>query len=131
MKRHVAFAVGGRAAGGARPDRRRRRAVDLFLVDPAAPGVPLRQQFSVASDTQYEVTFADGVVERGGPDRAAGSGWSTWQQVLEPGLVLLAAQAVGGARYALEITTQYALDRKQFDKPLGRSRRSPTTWPTP
>ena len=39
--------------------------------------------------------------------------------MLEPGLVLLGAQAVGGARYALEITTQYALDRHQFDKPLG------------
>ena len=38
---------------------------------------------------------------------------------LEPALVLLAAQAVGGARYALEITTQYAKDRHQFDKPLG------------
>ncbi len=33
--------------------------------------------------------------------------------------MLLAAQAVGGARYALEITTQYAKDRQQFDKPLG------------
>ena len=33
--------------------------------------------------------------------------------------MLLAAQAVGGARYALEITTQYAIDRHQFDKPLG------------
>jgi len=79
----------------------------------------LRQQFSISSDTQYEVTLADVAVseeDRVGP---AGSGWATWQQVLEPALVLLAAQAVGGARYALEITTQYALDRKQFDKPLG------------
>ena len=33
--------------------------------------------------------------------------------------MLLAAQAVGGARYAHEITTQYAKDRHQFDKPLG------------
>jgi alkylation response protein AidB-like acyl-CoA dehydrogenase len=33
--------------------------------------------------------------------------------------VLLGAQAVGGARYALEITVQYAKDRHQFDKPLG------------
>ena len=35
------------------------------------------------------------------------------------GIVLLAAQAIGGARYALEITVQYAKDREQFDKPLG------------
>ncbi len=94
-------------------------AVDLFLVDPTSAGVSLRQQFSVASDTQYEVSLVDVAVteeDRIGP---AGSGWATWQRVLEPGLVLLAAQAVGGARYALEITTQYALDRHQFDKPLG------------
>jgi alkylation response protein AidB-like acyl-CoA dehydrogenase len=39
--------------------------------------------------------------------------------VLRDGIVLLAAQAVGGARYALDITVQYAKDRFQFDKPLG------------
>ena len=49
----------------------------------------------------------------------AGSGWATWHEVLADGIVLLAAQAVGGARYALDITVQYAKDRQQFDKPLG------------
>ena len=58
------------------------------------------------------VTAADRI----GP---AGSGWATWGEVLTDGLVLLAAQAIGGARYALEITVQYAKDRQQFDKPLG------------
>jgi alkylation response protein AidB-like acyl-CoA dehydrogenase len=38
---------------------------------------------------------------------------------MREGIVLLAAQAVGGARYALDITVQYAKDRFQFDKPLG------------
>jgi alkylation response protein AidB-like acyl-CoA dehydrogenase len=119
LKRHVAFAsaadrlvVLARVGDAA-------EAVDLFLVDPQADGVTLRQQFSIASDTQYEVTL-DGVAvaaeDRIGP---AGSGWATWQEVLEPALVLLGAQAVGGARYAFEITTQYAKDRHQFDKPLG------------
>ena len=119
LKRHVAFASAADrlvvlARTGEAAD-----AVDLFLVDPAAPGVSLRQQLSLASDTQYEVALSGVVVsdeDRIGP---LGSGWATWQQVLEPGLVLLAAQAVGGARYALEITTQYAKDRWQFDKPLG------------
>ena len=119
VKRHVAFASSAdrlvvlARTGEAVED------VDLFLVDPGAAGVTLRQQFSISSDTQYEVALSD--VRVGESDRvgAAGSGWATWQEVLEPGLVLLAAQAVGGARYALEITTQYAKDRKQFDKPLG------------
>ena len=118
-KRHVAFASAADRLVVLARTGDADGAIDLFLVDPTAPGVSLHQQFSVASDTQYEVTF-DGVAvgrdDRIGP---AGSGWATWQDVLEPALVLLGAQATGGARYALEITTQYALDRRQFDKPLG------------
>jgi alkylation response protein AidB-like acyl-CoA dehydrogenase len=119
LKRHVLFASAAErlvvlARTSDDPD-----AVDLFLVDPTAGGVTLRQQFSIASDTQYEVTLSDVVVHADDRIGPAGSGWATWQQVLEPALVLLAAQAVGGARYALEITTQYAKDRHQFDKPLG------------
>jgi alkylation response protein AidB-like acyl-CoA dehydrogenase len=50
---------------------------------------------------------------------AAGAGWTTWSAVMHEGIILTAAQAVGGAQYAMEITTQYAKDRHQFDKPLG------------
>jgi alkylation response protein AidB-like acyl-CoA dehydrogenase len=38
---------------------------------------------------------------------------------MHDGIILLAAQATGGSRYALDITVQYAKDRRQFDKPLG------------
>ena len=119
IKRHVLFAAAADRLVVLARTGDEAEAVDLFLVDPKVPGVTLRQQFSIASDTQYEVRFADvlvGEADRIGP---AGSGWGAWQGVLQDGLVLLAAQAVGGARYALEITTQYAKDRKQFDKPLG------------
>ena len=118
-KRHVAFAAAADRLVVLARTGDDAEAIDLFLVDPTAVGVTLRQQFTIASDTQYEVTFEN--VALSGQDRigAAGTGWATWQDVLEPALVLLAAQAVGGARYALEITTQYAKDRQQFDKPLG------------
>ena len=93
--------------------------VDLFLVDPAADGVELDQRLTVASDTVYRVsldsvrTTAD---DRIGPPR---SGWRTWDAVMHDGCILLGAQAMGGARQALDITVQYAKDRQQFDKPLG------------
>jgi alkylation response protein AidB-like acyl-CoA dehydrogenase len=93
--------------------------VDLFLVDPAGPGVELTQRFTVASDAAYRVGL-DGVqvteADRIGPP---GSGWGTWDAVMHDGCILLAAQAMGGARQALDITVQYAKDRTQFDKPLG------------
>jgi alkylation response protein AidB-like acyl-CoA dehydrogenase len=93
--------------------------VDLFLIDPSAAGVSMEQQFTVASDTQYAVAF-DGVrVPSSARLGAAGSGWATWADVVLDGEILLAAHAVGGASYALEITVQYAKDREQFDKPLG------------
>jgi alkylation response protein AidB-like acyl-CoA dehydrogenase len=119
IKRHVAFASAADRLLVLARTGDEAEAIDLFLVDLTAVGVTLRQQYSIASDTQYEVTFENVTVS--GSDRIgdAGSGWVTWQEVLEGGLVLLAAQAVGGARYALEITTQYAKDRHQFDKPLG------------
>ena len=91
----------------------------LLLVDPESDGLTLTQQHTISSDAQYRVDF-DGV--RVGADAvvgAPGSGWQTWNDVMHDGIILLAAQAVGGARYALEITVQYAKDRFQFDKPLG------------
>ena len=93
--------------------------VDLFLVDPSADGVTLTQQFTMASDCQYQVALADVRVGADARIGGAGSGWATWDRVLREALVFLAAQAIGGARYALDITVQYAKDRELFDTPLG------------
>lgn len=93
--------------------------VDLFLVDPTTDGVTLTQQFTMASDCQYQVELSAVRVSEASRVGAAGSGWATWDAILKEGLVFLAAQAIGGAGYALEITVQYAKDREQFDKPLG------------
>jgi alkylation response protein AidB-like acyl-CoA dehydrogenase len=94
--------------------------VDLFLVDPEARGVTITQQMTVASSTQHEAVLAGVHVD--GADRlgaGAGTGWAAWHATMLDAAILLAAQAVGGAQYALEITVQYAKDREQFDKPLG------------
>ena len=118
-KRHVAFArAATRLVVLARtgPDE---RDIDLFLVDPADPRVELVQQHSMASDTQYQVTLDDVAVAKSERIGAPGSGWATWNQVMHDGIILLAAQAIGGAERALEMTVDYAKTRQQFDKPLG------------
>ncbi len=118
-KRHVRFAQAADALVVLARTGTDDAAIDLFLVPRDAPGLTLTQQMSVASDAQFRVDF-DGVrVPASARIGAAGSGWETWDATMRDGLVLLAAYAMGGAAYALEITVQYAKDRQQFDKPLG------------
>lgn len=93
--------------------------VDLFLVDPSTGGITLTQQMTIASDTQYQAELRGVRVPASARIGAAGTGWATWHDTMFDGIVLLAAYAMGGARYAFDITLQYAKDRHQFDKPLG------------
>lgn len=93
--------------------------VDLFFVDPQASGVTMQQQLTIGSDTQYQVELRGVRVPAASRIGGAGTGWSTWNDTMYDGIVLLAAYAMGGARYAFDITLQYAKDRHQFDKPLG------------
>ena len=119
VKWHVPFASAATAMNVLARTGDGDRDVDLFVVDAGAAGVTMNQQLTIASDTQYEVTFSDVRVPASARIGAAGSGWETWHETMLDGIVMLAAQAVGGARYALDITVQYAKDREQFDKPLG------------
>jgi alkylation response protein AidB-like acyl-CoA dehydrogenase len=114
VKRHVQFA---RAAEQLLVLARTDDGVAMFLVPTDASGVTLTQQHTIASDAQYRVDFEGVRVD--GAARVGTADWSTWHDTMLDGIVLLAAQAAGGARVALDLTVQYAKDRKQFDKPLG------------
>ena len=96
--------------------------IDLFVVPPDASGLSIEQRMSISSDTQYLVTFdrvpVPAGARLGAPDAPAGTGWSAWQRTMHAGAILAAAQAVGGASYALETTVEYAKTRRQFDKAL-------------
>jgi len=111
IKRHVPFA---RAADRILVLARQGEEIVIAVVDPNADGVTLEQQLTVASDTQYTVQLADAPVET-----VLGGAWSAWNDTMLDGAILLAAQAVGGARAALDLAVNYAKTREQFDKPLG------------
>jgi alkylation response protein AidB-like acyl-CoA dehydrogenase len=111
LKRHVPFA---RAADRLLVLARDGDEIAIAVVDPAAAGVVLEQQLTVASDTQYSVRFDNAPVET-----VLHGAWPAWHDTMLDGAVLLAAQAVGGARAALDLAVDYAKTRQQFDKPLG------------
>jgi alkylation response protein AidB-like acyl-CoA dehydrogenase len=91
----------------------------FFLVDPKHPGIALTQQLTISSDTQYEVDFDNVRIDADALVGESGGAWPVWDETMHDGIILLAAQAVGGAQYSHAIATQYAKDRHQFDKPLG------------
>ncbi len=93
--------------------------VDLLLVDPNADGITMKQLLSQGREPQYQIDFADVKVSAENRIGAAGSGWETWNKVMLEGIILLAAQAIGGADRCLAETVEYAKERVQFDKPLG------------
>jgi alkylation response protein AidB-like acyl-CoA dehydrogenase len=118
-KRHVVFARAANRLLVLARTGDARDAIDLLLVDPTAPGVRLTQDFTLAADTQYKVEFSGCEVPASSRIGAEGSGWRTWNSVMHDGIILCGAQAMGGADRALELTVEYAKERKQFDKPLG------------
>jgi alkylation response protein AidB-like acyl-CoA dehydrogenase len=112
-KLHVPFA---RSADALLVLTRTHDGIVAAVVDPSATGVRLDQQLTVASDTQYAVTLAGAAASDviGGDDA-----WPQWHATMLDGAILVAAQAVGGARAALDLTVDYAQKRQQFDRPLG------------
>ena len=115
VKRHAFFASSADALLVlARTDQ----GIDLFLVDPAAPGLTLTQQRSVAYDTQYRADFANVRVDESARLGEPGVGWVAWQEAMLDACILAAAQAAGGARRVHQIASEYSKVRVQFDKPL-------------
>jgi len=93
--------------------------VDLFLVDPKAPGIELKQLLSQGREPHYQIDFEAVRISGSARIGTAGSGWATWNEVMHRGIILLAASAIGGANRCLEETVEFANQRIQFDKPLG------------
>ena len=117
-KMHVAFAAAADvmlvlARTGPEPSQ-----IGLFEVPTSADGLKLDQRMSISSDTQYRVDFNAVEVPESACIGDPSGGWELWEQVMQPAAILAAAQATGGAQYALEITAEYAKTRRQFNKAL-------------
>jgi alkylation response protein AidB-like acyl-CoA dehydrogenase len=117
-KRHVPFAQAATSmiVLARANDGRDESGIVALLVDAAATGVTLTQQLTVASDAQFRIDFDN--VTASAVVHEPGAAWSAWHNTMLDGATLLAAQAAGGARAALQLARDYANTREQFDKPL-------------
>lgn len=115
-KRHVPYAA---AADAMLVLARTDDGIAIVAVTPAADGVTLRQDATIAGDAQYTVVFDDVAVPAAHVVLDTAAAWPAWHDTMLDGAILLAAQAAGGARAALDLAVDYAKTRHQFDKPLG------------
>jgi alkylation response protein AidB-like acyl-CoA dehydrogenase len=94
--------------------------VALLLVDAHADGISLEPLRNIAGQALSMVRF-DGVVT---PAESLvgveGRGWDALRQAVLKAAVLQTATIVGAAQAVLDMTNQYAKDRKQFGHPIGQ-----------
>jgi alkylation response protein AidB-like acyl-CoA dehydrogenase len=90
--------------------------VALFLVDARAPGV-VREPVSTLDPTRRLATVELRDVHVGRGSRMGDA--RVLRRILDRAAVALAAEALGGAERCLEMATDYAKTRIQFDRPIG------------
>ncbi|MDY6834592.1 MAG: acyl-CoA dehydrogenase family protein [Chloroflexota bacterium] len=93
--------------------------ITLFLVDTKSPGVSCSLLTTIAGDKQCEVVLDKVRVPAKNILGKKDEGWTYIQQILQKADVALCAQMVGGAQQVLEMSVDYAKERKQFGKPIG------------
>ena len=94
--------------------------VTLFIVDAKSEGIKVEVLKTIDNEKLCEVVFTNVKVPKanilGKPD----GGWAEVKKIIERAAVAKCADMVGILQGALEMTVQYAKDRKQFDQPIGK-----------
>ncbi|MEV7061550.1 acyl-CoA dehydrogenase family protein [Streptomyces collinus] len=91
--------------------------VDLFLADPREPGVTVRRVPTLdLSRGQAVVTFSGA---RARLLTAGDEGADVVSRALDVALIALAAEQLGGAQAALDMTVAHVRDRTQFGRAIG------------
>jgi alkylation response protein AidB-like acyl-CoA dehydrogenase len=94
--------------------------ITLFLVDLSADGVSV--SLLPTMDGTRKLCAVDFKAVQVSPEAILGEphkGWKHLSRVLQRAQVGLCAECVGGAQRAMEIATEYAKIRVQFDQPIG------------
>jgi len=93
--------------------------ITLFLVDPRTDGVSIEVLKTMSGEKLCEVVFNNVTVPKSNIIGEVDKGWPVIKQVLQQATVAECAWMVGGARWVLETTLDYAKERIQFGVPIG------------
>jgi len=93
--------------------------VTIFLADAKNPKIKHTVLKTIASDKLCEVVFDQLLVPEANILGRLNQGWSAVQKIIERAAVGKCCEMVGNIQRVLEMTVDYAKERKQFDHPIG------------
>ncbi len=93
--------------------------ITIFLVDAKSPDISYTVLKSIAGDKLCEVVLDQVKVPKENILGQLDQGWSEVQKILEWAVVGKCCEMIGGMEQILEMTVNYAKERKQFDRPIG------------
>jgi len=118
------FAIVFAVTGTQEVKGRIRNEVTAFLVDTDTEGLDIRRGPICVSNRgyhQYELFFDECRVPASKVLGEIGKGWTVANDWLTAGRVMVAANCVGQAQRAMDLSTSWAAERKQFGKVIGKN----------
>jgi hypothetical protein len=93
--------------------------INLFLVEPTAPGVTIERSVMVDSHNAGRIVFKDVKVNADAVLGHVNGGWQILCAALDAGRAAAAAELLGLADEAFARTVAYLKERRQFDRVIG------------
>jgi len=107
------------SVGRTREDARPEDGITLFIVDAKEPNVRIEAIPTIGGDRQFKVSFDKVAVPKDNILGEIGNGWDIVDFILQRAAVLKCAEMSGACQAVLNMTSSYAKERIQFDRPIG------------
>ena len=93
--------------------------VTVFIVDAKSPGISAQVLETIANDKLCEVVFNQVKVPKESILGELDRGWAVAKEIVARAAVGKCCEMVGCIQQALDMTIEYAKERKQYDRPIG------------
>ncbi|MBN1366773.1 MAG: acyl-CoA/acyl-ACP dehydrogenase [Dehalococcoidales bacterium] len=93
--------------------------ITLFIIDSKTPGITINMLNTISGDKQCEVIFDKVKVPSANILGSLNQGWPLMEKILEKVTVARCADMIGGAKAMMDLTLDYAKQRKAFGKHIG------------
>jgi alkylation response protein AidB-like acyl-CoA dehydrogenase len=106
--------VAGRGEGKARA-----KGPTCFIVDARTPGIEVEGIPTLTGEKMGKVVLKDVRVSKEAVLGREGKGWDVVESAMRKGTILKCAEVSGACQAVLDMATNYAKERIQFEKPIG------------